>query len=138
MSAPGPPRGRALTIAAVLFALLALSNLSKPLHLSPEQGFVFLGRRLAGTANLIAGWAFGAYLLVYAAGIWGMRRFALPMARLYAAWVVVNLILFTFRSSPPPGAGAGWRLFGLGYAVVAIVVSVGTARLLAERQEDLV
>ena len=48
-------RGQALSIFAVLFALLAVSNLLKPLQLGGEQitGFVFFGQRLAGTANTI-------------------------------------------------------------------------------------
>ena len=132
-------RGRWLTIAAVLFAILGITNLLKPLQVLGDQtGMVFFGERLAGTPNAIAGPAFGVYLLVYAAGIWGLRRFALPMGRLYAAYVVLNLILFNFRTPPPPNAGVGTALFGAVYAVIAIVVSVGTARTLASRATELV
>jgi hypothetical protein len=136
---PASSRGPWLTTVAVLFAVLAVSNLLKPFQLGGDQtGFVFFGKRLAGTPNAIIGPLFGAYLAAYAAGIWGMRRFALPLARIYAAYVVLNLILFNFRTPPPPGAGAGWQLFGLVYAVIAIGVSVGTARVLATRERDLV
>jgi hypothetical protein len=131
-------RGPWLTTAAVLFAILAISNLLKPLQIGGDQtGFVFLGERLTGLANAIAGPLFGVFLAAYAAGIWGMRRFALPMGRLYAAYVLVNLVLFPFRTPAPPGAGAGGRVFGLAYAAVAIGVSVGTYWTLARRQDEL-
>jgi hypothetical protein len=135
---PNPARGRALTVAAVLFAVLAVSNLAKPLQLGGGQtGFVFLGERLSGTANAVAGSLFGLYLLAYAAGIWGMRRWALPLGVVYAAYVIVNLVLFPFRTPPPPGAGVGWQVFGIVYAAVAIGISAGTVRLLARRRGDL-
>jgi len=135
---PTPTRGPALTTAAVLFAVLAASNLLKPFQLLGEQtGFVFLGERLTGTANAVAGPLFGLYLAVYAAGLWGMRRFALPLGILYGLYVVANLVLFPFRTPPPPGAGAGWQVFGLVYAAVALGVSWGTVRLLARRRAEL-
>jgi hypothetical protein len=131
-------RGPWLTTAAILFAILAVSNLLKPLRLLGEEtGFVFLGERLTGTANAVAGPIFGVFLAAYAAGIWGMRKYALPLGRLYAAYVIVNLVLFPFRTPPPPGAGVGWQLFGLLYAAVAIGVSVGTYWTLARRQAQL-
>ena len=68
-------RGRALTVFAALFIVLAVSNFLKPLQVGGEQtGFVLFGRRLSGTPNTIAGPLFGAYLLVYAIGILGMKR----------------------------------------------------------------
>ena len=131
-------RGRWLTTAAVLFAILAVSNLLKPFQIGGDQtGFVFLGKRLAGMPNAVIGPLFGVFLAIYAVGIWGMRRFALPMARVYAAYVVVNLILFPFRTPQPADAGVGATLFGVVYSVVAIGISVGTARLLASRERDL-
>lgn len=122
----------------MLFGILAVSNLLKPLQIGGDHtGFVFLGQRLTGTPNAVLGPLFGVFLAIYAVGIWGMRRFALPMARVYAAYVVVNLILFTVRTPRPPDAGAGAAIFGLVYSVVAIGISVGTARVLAERERDL-
>jgi len=135
---PTPSRGPALTAAAVLFAVLAGSNLLKPFQILGDQtGFVFLGERLAGTPNAIAGTVFGLFLATYAASIWGMRRFALPLGRLYAAYVLVNLVLFPFRTPPPPGAGVGWQIFGVVYAAVALGISWGTVRLLGKRRADL-
>jgi hypothetical protein len=129
-------RGRTLTTFAVLFAVLAVSNLLKPLQLGgPETGFVLFGKRLSGSANTVAGPLFGVFLAVYAAGVWGMRRWALPLAWLYAAYVVVNLVLFTVRTPTPPGVG--YMLFGLVYMLVAIGVSGGAALLLSRRKAEL-
>jgi hypothetical protein len=135
---PTSSRDRTLTIAAVLFGVLAVSNLLKPLQLGGDQtGFVFLGARQTGSANTVLGVVFGLYLAVYAYGIWTMRRWALPMAWAYAAYVAINLVLFPFRTPPPPGAGLGWQVFGIVYAAVALGVTIGTARLLARRRPAL-
>ena len=129
-------RGRALTTFAILFAILGVSNLLKPLQLGRDTGFVFLGQRLTGTPNAILGPLFGVFLLVYAAGIWRLRRFALPMAYAYAAYVIVNLIAFTVRGPQAP-PGLGYMVFGVVYAVVAIGVSGGAALLLGRRKAAL-
>lgn len=130
------PRDRTLTVLAILFALLGVSNLLKPLQLEgAETGFVLLGRRLDGSANAIVAPIFGVYLLVYAAGIWGRRRWALPMGMVYAAYVILNLILFPFRTPHPPGIG--YQIFGVVYAAVAIGVSVFAVRALRARRDSL-
>jgi hypothetical protein len=130
-----PDRGRVLTVCAVLFAILAISNFLKPLALGADTGFVLLGRRLSGTPNAIAGPLFGVYLLAYAAGVWRLRRYALPMAWLYAAYVVVNLVLFSLLNERPPGVG--YMLFGIVYMAVAVGVSGGAALLLTRRRATL-
>jgi hypothetical protein len=128
-------RGIVLTIFAVLFALMALSNFSKPLHMSSNVGFVFFGTKLTGTANLIVGPLFGLLLAIYAYGIWTMRRFALPIAHFYATYVILNLLLFTMNNrgtgNLPPMAG--W----IAYVVVAVGVSLGSAVMLTRRKADL-
>lgn len=128
-------RGTALTVFAVLFGVLAVSNLLKPLQIGSQTGFVLLGKRLSGFPNVIFGPLFGLYLAAYATGIWGMRRRALPMGIAYAVYVVVNLILFTVRTPQPPGTGS--LIFGLVYMTVAIGVSSGAAWLLWRRQNEL-
>jgi len=129
-------RGPDLKVFAVLFALLAVSNLSKPLQLGGEQiGFIFFGQRLTGTANAIVGPLFGIYLLVYALGIWCMKRFALPMGHAYAPYVVLNLLMFTAKNPRPPGVGP--VIFGIVYMVVAIGVSGGAAYLLTKHKAKL-
>src|SRR5215813_14826318 len=103
-------RGPILTVFAILFALLAVSNFSKPLSRG-RAGFVFFGTKTTGLANAILGPAFGIFLLVYALGIWRQKRWAVPMAWAYAAYVPINLALFIIktpdRSQSP--------LFGLVY-----------------------
>ena len=131
----GGQRGRALSAFAILFGVLAVSNLLKPLRLGAQTGFVFLGHRLTGTANAILGPLFGVYLLVYAVGIWRLRRYALPMAWAYAAYVAANLVLFTIFGPRQPGVA--FALFGLVYAVVALGVSGGAAVLLTRRRDEL-
>jgi len=127
-------RGTALTVFAVLFGLLAVSNLLKPLQLTSSAGFVFFGRRLDGAANMILGPLFGVLLAVYAYGIWNMRRFAMPIAHAYATYVILNLILFTFQV--PEGYTLPVAFMAV-YAVVAIGVSLGSAILLTQRKADL-
>ena len=129
-------RDRTLTVFAVVFGLLAVSNFLKPLQLGGSRtGFVFLGQRLSGTPNAIIGPLFGLYLLLYAVGIWRMRRYALPMAWAYATYVVVNLLLFNVRTPRPPGTG--YLIFGLVYMVVAVAVSSGAAWALSKRKDAL-
>jgi hypothetical protein len=125
-------RGPVLTTFAVLFALLALSNLSKPLS-GGRAGFVFLGTKTAGVTNAILGPAFGIFLLIYAIGIWRQKRFAIPMAWAYAVYVLINLTLFTIKAP----ASRQSPLFGLLYAAIALGVSWGSAILLTRRRERL-
>jgi hypothetical protein len=131
-------RGRALTTFAILFGVLAVSNLLKPLQLGGAEhtGFVFFGQRTTGTANAVLGPLFGIYLLVYAVGVWRLRRFALPMSWAYAAYVIVNLIAFSVRGESQPGVGP--VIFAIVYALVAIGVSSGAALVLTRRKAALV
>ena len=129
-------RGTALTTFAILFGLLAISNFLKPFQFGGDQtGFVFLGQRLSGTANTIIGPLFGLYLLIYAIGIWGMRRWALPMAHAYATYVVLNLVLFSLRNTTPDTAS--YKVFTIVYATIAIGVSIASAVLLTQRKAEL-
>ena len=125
-------RGPFLTTFAVLFALLALSNISKPLS-GGRAGFVFLGTKTAGVANAMLGPLFGIFLLIYAVGIWRQKRWAVPMALVYAAYVPVNLVLFTLKTPER------WQspVFGLVYAAIALGVSWGSAILLTRRRAHL-
>ena len=129
-------RGPFLTVAAILFGILAISNLSKPLQIGPHTGFVLLGKRLDGTPNLIAGPIFGAILATYAYGVWTMRKWAVPLGGLYAAYVIANLVLVPFRTPLPQGP-EGSALFGLVYAAVAIGVSGGAWWTLSKRRDEL-
>jgi len=129
-------RGAFLSTAAVLFALLGVSNLLKPLQIGGEQtGFVFFGERLSGTANTILGPLFGIALLAYAVGIWRMHRWALPLGWAYAGYVLVNLFLFTVRN--PEATDPQRRVFGLVYTAAALGVSWGAALILRRRADEL-
>ena len=123
-----------LKVFGVLFCLLAISNFIKPLESQPNVGFVFFGMRQRGTPNLILGPLFGLYLLVYGIAVLRMKRIALPMSRLYAAYVVINLALFTVRMSDEALAKP---IFGLVYIAVAVGVSSGTAYLLGKHRDEL-
>src|SRR3954454_20407583 len=92
-------RGPVLTTFAVLFAILALSNFLKPFHLDRNAGFVFFGVKTHGVANTILAPVFGLVLTAYAIGIWRMRRWVLPIAYTYAAYVILNLLLYTIRNA---------------------------------------
>ena len=129
-------RGTTLTIFAVLFAILAVSNLLKPLQIGGEEtGFVLFGTRLAGTPNVIAGIIAGFYLLVYAYGIWNMKRFAVGMAHAYALYVILNLLMFMFRDVE--GADQLGIIGSIAYSGVAIGVSLGSAIMLTKRKAEL-
>ncbi len=131
-----PERGTTLSVFAVLFSILAISNLLKPFQiLGPQTGFVFLGYRLDPIGSAVLGPAFGIFLLAYAYGVWTMRRWVLPLAHFYATWVVLNVVLFSFVTEAPPTT---MRLvFGVVYAVVAIGVSVSSAVMLTRRKSEL-
>jgi len=124
----------ALRICGVLFCLLAVSNFTKFLEMSPHQGFMLFGMRQHGTPNLVFGWLFGLYLLVYGIGVLRMRAYALPMGVAYAAYVVLNLILFTIRM---PEEAFARPIFGLVYIIVAVGVSGGAVYLLSKDRHAL-
>ncbi len=127
-----------LTTYGVLFSILAVSNFLKPWQLGGEQtGFVLLGHRLTGTPNAIIGPLFGVYLAVYALGIFGKKRYALPMGQAYPAYVILNLVAFIVWGPKPPGSGIGHALFGIVYASVAIGVSLSCAMRLKQRRSEL-
>jgi hypothetical protein len=129
-------RGTTLTVFAILFGILAISNLLKPFQFGGEQtGFVLFGARLSGFANTVAGPLFGIFLALYAYGIWNMRRFALPMSHAYALYVILNLIFFTFRTPSPDTVG--YKIFGAVYALIAIGISLSAAVILTRRKAEL-
>jgi hypothetical protein len=128
-------RGSLLTAFAVGFVLLAISNLLKPLHLGAEEGLVFFGKRLAGLPNTILAPLMAVFQFVYAAGIWRLKRYAMPMSHAYASYVILNLILFSMRNPSPSSVSE--TAFTVVYAIVAIGVSVGTAILLTQRKAEL-
>ena len=129
-------RGGVLTTLAVLFGILGVTDILKPLHLEgATTGLVFFGQRLSGTADAILGPALGIIVLYYAAGIWRMRRYALYLGFAYAVYVTINLVLFTVRNPPP--ASQSERIFGFVYVIFALGFSWGTAIILSRRKTEL-
>jgi hypothetical protein len=127
-------RGAALTVFALLFALLAISDFAKPLQHSEGVGFVFAGTRLTGAGNAIMGPLFGALLLIYAYGIWTMRRWALPASYVYAGWVIGNMIMYTLknRGAPQPSP-----VVAIASTAIGIAVPLAAAIVLSRRSADL-
>jgi hypothetical protein len=125
-------RGATLTIFALLFAVLAISNFLKPFHLDPNEGFVFLGTKLTGAANAVMGPLFGIILLVYSYGIWAMRKFALQVAYIFLLWVLLNMTLFAVKNQSTQALAAN-----LVAAIVGIGVPLASAIVLHRRRADL-
>ena len=129
-------RGALITALAILFAILAITDILKPLHLEgPTTGLVFFGTRQSGMANAILGPLMGLILLAYAAGMWRMRRYAVIIGWLYAVYVVLNLALYVKLN--PTAKTQGEMVFGVVYMVLAIAMTVGTASILTSRRAEL-
>ena len=132
-------RGLPLTIFAICFGLLAISDLLKPLGQMHDPnagaGLVFFGTKLTGIADLIIAPLFAAYLAIYAIGIWRMKRYAVAMAHAYATYVFLNLILFMMKHHDPKDRGG--LPFMLVYVTIALGVSIGSAIMLTLRRTEL-
>jgi hypothetical protein len=129
-------RGVFLTVIAILFVILAISDFTKVLqHIrTPHLGLVILGHRFVrASANILLGFLFGAFLLIYSYGIWTMKRWVIPLSLFYAFYVPVNEVLFwSLHQLQPPTVG-----FILFYLFVSLTGSIGTALYLAHHKEQL-
>lgn len=119
---------------ALLFLLMALSNFLKPFAYTDTTGFVLFGARTSGSLNVVASCSFAVFLLAYAQSIWAEKRRALPLGLAYAAYVLINLVLWNFRK--PEGTETP-MLFGVFYLILAIGVSGGAAGILYRVRERL-
>ncbi|HYL59233.1 MAG TPA: hypothetical protein VEU51_10205 [Candidatus Acidoferrales bacterium] len=128
------PRGAALTIFAILFGLLAVSNFLKPVLANAQTGFVFLGTRTSGLENAILGPLFGLILVAYAAGIWRMKKYAMPLGDVYFVYVLLNSILFNLKNAEASGGSALVRLLLL---AVGLGVPLASALILTRRRAEL-
>lgn len=131
-------RGVVLTVAAVLFAVLAVSNATKALQFLQDPthlGIVIFGVRFESVAsNVILGPLMGAVLAAYAYGLWTLKPWVAPLSIAYAFYVPLNLVLFWYRDMGPeipPVAGL------LAYLAVALGGSLGTAFYLAYHRDKL-
>jgi hypothetical protein len=130
-------RGVALTILALMLALMAISDFGKPFSHHPGVGFVFFGTRLSGPPNMIISPIFGIMLAAYVYGILAMRKFALPLGIFYAAYVILNMPLFILKYHGTPVMQEHSWAYLVPYPFVAIGVSSGTAWLVYRRKADL-
>jgi len=130
-------RGTFLTVMAVLFVVLAISDFTKALQYANNPavgGLVVVGHKFEGVSiNLVLGPLFGMVLLIYAYGIWKMRAWVLPLSLVYAFYVPYNLVLFWFTHTTGPRS-IGFIVF---YLAIALTGSVGTALYLAYHRERL-
>jgi len=132
------PRGSFLSVMAVLFGLLAISNFTKavqylrdPTHL----GIVIFGVRFESVqSNLILGPLMGVILAAYAYGLWHLRPWVAPLSIAYAFYVPVNLVLFWYRQTGPEIPPLG---FILSYLTIAFTDSIGTALYVAYHRDKL-
>jgi len=136
--ANGRKRGAFLTVMAVLFAVLALSNSTKALqHLQDPKvlGIVIFGVRFESVAsNLILGPLMGLVLAAYSYGLWKLRPWVAALSIVYAFYVPVNLVLFWYFQTGPDIPPLG---FMLTYLAVSLSGSIGTALYLAYHRDKL-
>jgi hypothetical protein len=132
------PRGAFLTVMAVLFGLLTVSNLTKAFQYANNPavgGIVIFGVRAESVAlNLVLGPLMAIVTGAYALGLWKQRAWVAPLSIFYAFYVPLNLVLFWYRhTSPeiPPLVGL------LGYLAIALGGSIGTALYLAHHPEKV-
>lgn len=131
-----PRRGILLTVLAILFALAAIQDILKPLHLEgPTTGLVFLGTRLSGSGNVVMSILLGIFLATYAVGVWRMNRYALTLGFIYALYVVFNIVVFPIRYA---GQDNGSVAFLVVFIILAIAIPWAAAILLWRRRAELV
>lgn len=131
-------RGVFLTVMAVLYGVLALSNATKALqHLRDPRvlGIVIFWVRFETVAsNLILGPLMGLVLAAYAYGVWKLKPWVVPLSIAYAFYVPVNLVLFWYFQTGPDIPPLG---FMLSYLAVSLSGSIGTALYIAYHRDKL-
>ena len=131
-------RGVFLTVMAVPFAILAVSNFTKavqhmrdPSHL----GIVIFGVRFETVAsNVMLGPLMGVVLAAYSYGLWKLKAWVAPLSIAYAFYVPVNLVLFWYRQTGPDIPPLGFLLM---YLAVSLTGSIGTALYVAYHRDKL-
>ena len=130
-------RGRFLTLMTILFLLLAVSDFTKPLEFvrpTTTSGIVEFGHRFRSVWHTaILGAMFGVLFVVYAYGLWNLRRWVLPIAIAYAFYVPFNVVLFN-RNHEEGAYSVGFTVIWL---AVALTGSIGTAIYIAYHRERL-
>ena len=131
-------RGVFLTVMAVLFGVLAISNSTKALqHLQDPKvlGIVIFGVRFESVpSNLILGPLMGLVLAAYSYGLWKLRPWVAALSIVYAFYVPVNLVLFWYFQTGPDIPPLGFIVM---YLAVSLTGSIGTALYLAYHRDKL-
>lgn len=122
-------RGVTLSLYAALFAGLAVFDLFRPLSV---HHYMYFGWRPSGVKTAILVLAISSVNLIYALGIWQMRRWALPMGCVYAAVVILNIVDFLL------GRYALLSPDLIVSIIVAIALACGSVILLYRRKASLV
>jgi hypothetical protein len=133
----GAKRPAFLTLMAVLFTVLALSNATKSLQSlsSPHLGVVVFGFRFEGFwPNVFVGPLLALMPGAYALGLFRLRAWVWPLAAAYAFYVPTNLVLFWSQQTGAERPAVSGVLI---YLVFALGGSIGTALYLARRKEAL-
>lgn len=95
---------------------------------------VVMGTRLDGPLNIVMSMVLGVFLVVYAAGVWRMKRYALVLAFIYAAHVTINIIVFPIRYR---GEDNGPILLQVMFTVLALAIPWTAATVLWHRRAEL-
>ena len=131
-------RGPFLTVMAVLFSVLAVSNFTKVLqhlHDPTKLGIVIFGTRFESVlSNLVLGPLMGTLLAAYAYGLWTLSPWVAPLSIAYAFYVPVNLVLFWYFQTSPDIPPVGFILM---YLAISLTGSIGTALYLAYHRDKL-
>jgi len=122
-------RGVILSLYAVLIVGLAVFDLIRPLS---AHHYMYFGWRPSAVQTAILVLAINSVNLIYALGIWQMRRWALPMGCVYAAAVVLNIVDFLL------GRYALLSPDLIVSMILAIALASGSVILLYRRKASLV
>jgi hypothetical protein len=130
-------RGIFLTVMAILFVVLAISDFTKALQHANEPavgGLVILGHKFTRAfATLTLGPLVGLFLLAYAYGVWNLKQWVIPLSVFYAFYVPTNMVMFwSLHQLNPPTVR-----FIVFYLFVSLTGSVGTALYLAFHRDQL-
>jgi hypothetical protein len=121
---------------AILLAVLALGEILRAITLKgPTIGSVFLGMQSVMASSPALGAIIGVITLVYAAGVWRMKHYALALGWVYAAYSILGLTLAWVRIGPTEDPGE--MVFAIVYTIGALTLSVGTSIVLTRRKAEL-
>jgi hypothetical protein len=137
-------------ICALLIGLRSLTNFAK-LFQGEGAILVVFGQILRGGEAALPALTLGLFMLVTAVAMWRPSRWALPLVAVYAAFVLLNLLLWTLTnpdelvrvggllsSATDPATQRRYGLLGMAvYSAFAIATTAVPAWLLWQRRRGL-